>query len=124
MSQSTDLRLMGIGIIAFVPLFWMFGFLAQRYLLPYRAKNAFRLRQHLLAELSWDAGGFRITNERGSGITSWSEVPKWREGRGVILLSLTPPMYINIPKRAFQERELADFIECLKQRVSPKASIG
>jgi YcxB-like protein len=124
MTQSTDLRPMGIGIIAFVPLFWIFGFFAQRYLLPYRARKAFKLRKHLSTELSWDADGFRITTERSSGITPWSEVPKWREGPGVILLSLTPPLYINVPKRAFQERDLADFIGCLKQRVSPEAAFG
>src|SRR5271166_6167868 len=113
MTQSADLRPMGIGIIAFVPLFWIFGFFAQRYLLPYRARNAFNLRKHLSTELSWDADGFRVTTERGSGNTPWSEVPKWREGTGVILLSLTPPLYINVPKRVFQERDLADFIGCL-----------
>jgi YcxB-like protein len=120
MTQSTDLRPMGFGIIAFVPVFWIFGFFSQRYLLPYRARKMYKLRKHFSTELSWDADGFRVTTERGSSMTPWSEVPKWREGTGVILLSLTPPLYINVPKRAFQERDLADFIGCLKQRVSPE----
>jgi len=123
-TQSADLHSMGIGIIAFVPVLWIFGFLSQRYLLPYRARNMFKLRKHLSTELSWEADGFRITNERGSSFTPWSEVPKWREGAGVLLLSLTPPLYINVPKRAFQERDLADFVDCLKARVSPKAAFG
>jgi hypothetical protein len=124
MTQSTALRPMGIGIIAFVPVFWIFGFIAQRYLLPYRARNMFKLRKHLSTELSWDADGFRVTTERGHSIILWSEVPKWREGTGVILLSLTPPLYITVPKRVIQERDLAGFIGCLKQRVSPEAAFG
>jgi YcxB-like protein len=122
--QAADWRPLGIGIIVFVPLFWTFGLFSQRYLLPFRARNAFKLRKHLSTEISWDADGFRVTTERGSGITPWSEVPQWREGTGVILLSLTPPLYINVPKRVFRERDLADFIGCLKHRVSPEAAVG
>ncbi|MBS0418527.1 MAG: YcxB family protein [Proteobacteria bacterium] len=124
MAQSADLRPVGFGIIAFVPVLWTFGFFAQLYLLPYRARRMFKLRKHLSTEVSWDADGFRVTTERGSGIAPWSEVPKWREGTGVILLSLTPPLYINVPKRAFQDRGLADFIDCLEQRVSTEAASG
>jgi hypothetical protein len=124
MTQSSDLRPIGIGLVALVPLLWLLGFAAQRYLLPYRARNMFKLRKHLSAELSWDADGFRMETERGSSITPWSEVQKWREGTGVILLSLAPTLYMNVPKRAFQEGDLADFIGYLKQQVSPEASFG
>jgi hypothetical protein len=115
---------MGIGMIALVPVFWILGVFAHLYYLPYRARKMFQLRKHLSTELSWDADGFRLTTETGNGITPWSETPKWREGTGVVLLSLAPTLYITVPKRAFSERDLADFIGCLRQRVSPKAALA
>jgi hypothetical protein len=123
LAGSSEMRPMRIGIIAFVPLFWIFGVLAQFYLLPYRARSMFKLRKHFSTELSWDISGFRVTTERGSGITPWSEIPKWREGQGVLLISLSAPLYINVPKRAFQEQDLADFMGYLRQCVSPEAAI-
>jgi YcxB-like protein len=122
--ETADLRPMGIGMIALVPVFWILGVFAQLYYLPYRARKMFQLRKHLSTELSWDADGFRLMTERGNGITPWSETPKWREGTGVVLLSLAPTLYITVPKRAFSERDLADFIGCLRQRVSPKAALA
>jgi hypothetical protein len=122
--ETADLRPMGIGMIALVPVLWISGIFAQLYFLPYRARKMFQLRKHLSTEFSWDADGFRLTTERGSGITPWSEMPKWREGTGVVLLSLAPTLYITVPKRAFSERDLADFIGCLRQRVSPKAALA
>jgi YcxB-like protein len=51
---------------------------------------------------------------------SWSAYIGWSEGQRVFVLFPQPRIYVPIPKRAFNEEQLAEFREILKHNIVKK----
>ena len=118
--DTADLKPIGVGIILLVPFGWLFGALANKYYVPYRARKLYKERKHRACEVSWDARGVTLTTEYGHGLTPWSDFSRWRQNDDVILLSLSRQLYVNVPKSAFTSEELADFLKLIRAHISPE----
>lgn len=64
--------------------------------------------------------GIQAQSKHGESRLNWSTYIGWAEGKSVFVLFPQPRIYIPIPKRAFNERQVAEFRDILRRNIGKK----
>jgi hypothetical protein len=76
---------------------------------------------HAPLTLTVAESGMQVHCEHYDSTLSWSTYIGWSEGQSVFVLLPQPRIYIPIPKRAFNQEQLAEFREILKRNIGKKS---
>jgi len=90
------------------------GYYASLYLLiPFHAKRQYRQRRGIRNEIfmSTSGHGINFKGESGESKLLWSDIHKWKVGKGIYLLYVSSNMYHMVPCRALSnENELSTLL--------------
>jgi len=115
----TDYKAIGFGgaIGGFI------GYFAVLYLLiPFNAKRQYKQHRALRDEIHMTLSeqGIDFKSEFGESRLQWSDIHKWKNGKGMYLLYITSNMFHMVPSRALSaENELS---ELLNQNVGARTT--
>ena len=102
----TDYKAIGFGgaVGGFI------GYFAVLYLLiPFNAKRQYKQHRALKNEIhmALSEQGINFKSESGESKLQWSDIHKWKNGKGIYLLYITSNMFHMVPSRALSsENEL------------------
>lgn len=80
---------------------------------PFNAKRQFEQNRALRSEISMHLSqkGISFEAETGESNLQWSDIHKWKLGKGIYLLYITSNMFHIVPSRALaDENELASYL--------------
>ncbi len=89
-------------------------------LIPFKAKKHYRQHKALRNEITMllSEQGINFKSESGESKLQWSDVHKWKHGKGVYLLYITSNMFHMVPSRALSNEK--DFSKLLSKHIGPK----
>ena len=64
--------------------------------------------------------GLEVHTAHADSKASWSAYIDWAENKSVFVILPQPRLYIPIPKRAFNDQQLAEFREMLRRNLVKK----
>ena len=92
----------------------LIGYFAVLYLLiPLNAKRQYKQHRALKNEISMVLSdqGVNFKSESGESKLQWSDIHKWKNGKGIYLLYITSNMFHMVPSRALSnENELSTLL--------------
>ncbi|QSX32473.1 YcxB family protein [Shewanella avicenniae] len=89
-------------------------------LIPFNAKKQFRQNRALRAEITMLLleQGINFKSESGESNLQWSDIHKWKYGKGIYLLYITSNMFHMVPSRALSNE--AEFSKLLGEYIGPR----
>ena len=92
------------------------GFRLLNYFLlaPRTARATYQKQKtlHYPCTFSWSESGLKTTSTRGEWNTPWSDFFKLVENSQTILLYQSPKLFQMLPKRALEQGQIADILQC------------
>jgi hypothetical protein len=99
------------------------GWFAYMLLAPrFSSRRQFRNNPTVQSQVSLDVSeqGLETHNAHADTKVAWTAFVDWGEVSSVFIVMPQPRVYIAIPKRAFNERQLEEFREILRRNVGKK----
>jgi len=104
------------SILIFIGVLWALSVVVAPRL---QARLQFRRMPTAQVPITIDASdsGLHIKSAHATSEVAWSAYMAWGEGKSVFIVMPQPRIYVPIPKRAFNEEQLAEFREILRRNI-------
>ena len=91
-------------------------------LIPFNAKKQYREHRALRTEITMLLleQGIHFKNDSGESKLQWSDIRKWKYGKGIYLLYITSNIFHTVPSRALSNEN--EFSNLLGERVGPRSA--
>ena len=99
----------------------LIGYFAVLFLLiPFNAKKQYRQHRALRNEITMLLleQGISFKSESGESKLQWSDIHKWRYGKGIYLLYITSNMFHMVPSRVLSNE--SEFSKLLGEHIGPR----
>ncbi len=99
----------------------LIGYFAVQFLLiPFNAKKQYRQNRALRNEITMllSQQGISFKSESGESKLQWSDIHKWKYGKGIYLLYITSNMFHMVPSRALPNEN--EFSKLLGEHIGQK----
>ena len=91
-------------------------------LMPFNAKKQYRQNRALRTEITMHLleQGINFKSESGESNLRWSDIHKWKYGKGIYLLYITSNMFHMVPSRALSNE--SEFSKLLGENLGPRSA--